>query len=244
MNYILFSDIHSNLEAYHAFLDRVKPLIDGGAELICLGDIVGYGGNPSECVQLTQNIAKITISGNHERMLIHPEKRYAAVNAAVKAIEWTEEVLEPQQMDWLNDLPEMQTAYDGYLFVHGSPRDPDEYIFSSSHALRSFSAIKEAKARICFHGHTHIPGIYDEKGVYYYQDKVRLCLDSDIVYLINPGSIGQPRDGDPRGSYCVFSDEGHCVVFFRFEYDMEKAAEKIRKAGLPGELADRLRYGR
>jgi diadenosine tetraphosphatase ApaH/serine/threonine PP2A family protein phosphatase len=140
-------------------------------------------------------------------------------------------------------LPLTQVVNNQFLIVHGSPNDPDEYITRHRQAVDSIATLKKMKLKICFFGHTHIPGILDENGMNYYTPGMPFSLSSKQFYLVNPGSIGQPRDGDHRGSFCEWDADSNTVVFHRFEYDIATAASKIENRGLPPELGQRLFSG-
>ncbi len=242
MKIFVISDIHSNFEALKGFPDFAGGLISEGDIIACLGDIVGYGPNPSECISFVREKCRYVISGNHERMLLDPGQRDYANDRAKRAIEWTEGKLSGDEKKYLAGLPVMEEAQDMYVFAHGSPADPDLYILRRSQAVFAIETLKVMKRSLCFIGHTHIPGIFDEDGGYYYHDNSRIQLDRQKYYLINPGSIGQPRDRDARGSFCML-DEDFGITFYRFEYNVGKVADEIKKEGLPAELGERLYYG-
>ncbi len=242
MKYIIFSDVHSNLEALQEFIkiNENKKI----NKMICLGDIIGYGASPSECLFLIMKNTEITLKGNHERMLIDIELRNYANSSARRAIEWTDEHLSQKEKEIIDGLPETSTIEKRFMAVHGSPLDPDEYILRANQALEVILFIKRKGLKLCFHGHTHLPGIFDENGRYFYDIGTIFNLSPEHSYLINPGSIGQPRDGDNRSSFCEFDSESLSIVFHRFDYDIDKSAEKIKMSGLPVELGDRLYLGR
>jgi diadenosine tetraphosphatase ApaH/serine/threonine PP2A family protein phosphatase len=244
MKFIVFSDIHSNLEALTQFFEVTGSMKFLNHIRICLGDLIGYAGSPVECLELVRGECSYLIAGNHERMAVYPELREKANPLAVKAIEWTETKLKEEERVWLKSLPQTQLVNNQFLIVHGSPNDPDEYIFRQRQVLDSIDTMKNMKIKICFYGHTHIPGIWDESGRLSYSDNMPFNLSPNQYYLINPGSIGQPRDGDKRGSFCEWDDETNTVVFHRFDYDIDTAARKIKENRLPYELGERLYHGR
>lgn len=244
MKFVVFSDIHSNLEALMRFLEITGSLGFLKHTRICLGDMVGYGASPVECMELIRGECSYLIAGNHERMAVYPELRSRANALAVKAIEWTENRFKEEEKSWLRSLPLTQVINNQFLIVHGSPNDPDEYIFRHRQVQDSIDTMKKMKLRICFFGHTHSPGIWDETGMHYYNDNMQFNLSGIQYYLINPGSIGQPRDGDKRGSFCEWDDETNTVTFHRFDYDIDIAAKKINDNRLPFELGERLYHGR
>ena len=242
--YAVISDIHGNLEALEAVLRDVP---DGVEKIHCLGDVIGYGANPNECCDLVRSHEMPTISGNHDLAVADPSTDLTWFNpVAAAAIEWTRAQLTEENADFLRALPRTMQN-EGALFVHGSVRDPDEYILDLFVARENLAVLKQEypDVRVCFFGHTHVktvvpspngppPGSGD------------LDLGSGGPYLVNPGSVGQPRDGDTFASYVLAEDtpEGTRVTYRFVEYDMEKAQAKIRAAGLPAILANRLAYGR
>ena len=242
MKTIVFSDIHSNLEALQEAF-RIAEETGPFALKLCLGDTVGYGPYPSECLDLLRKDHFQMIIGNHERMLINPAERKKANSAAREAIAWTEENLSMENRIFIESLPESLMLPENLAAVHGSPNDPDEYIMRGSTAVRSIYALEESNIRVCFFGHTHIPGIFDENGNYFYEPGKIFRLDKKKHWLINPGSIGQPRDRDKRGSFCIFDSEAFTAAFIRFDYNITKTAEAMREKGLPESLAQRLSYG-
>ena len=244
--YAVVSDIHGNLEALEAVLADVP---DGIREIYCLGDVIGYGASPNECCNLVRSYGMPVISGNHDLAVTDLSTDLSWFNpVAATAIEWTREQLNGENADFLRTRPRTLRE-EGTLFVHGSVRDPDEYIINGAVAQENL-AVLEAEypnVQVCFFGHTHVktvapspngpsPGSYDNI----------LDLASGGPYLVNPGSVGQPRDGDTFASYVLAENEqeGPRIAYRFVEYDVEKAQDKIRAAGLPGMLADRLAYGR
>ncbi len=236
---IIFSDIHGNLPALLEFFKNVDP----SEKKVCLGDIIGYGASPSECLKLVRENNVTAIKGNHERALLEPEYRLMFSYLARNALEWTEKQLRSDDIDYICTLPEYLFK-DRTLFVHGSPVELGTYIDNRQKVEEAFTRTEEMHASLCFFGHTHIPGFYDHAGVFHYEIEKDFVLRADESYLINPGSIGQPRDGKTELSYCTWNAEKHVLRFHRVRYDITLAADKIRKAGLPNMLADRLFIGR
>lgn len=244
MRYAVISDIHSNLEALTAFLvEKERLAID---TVVCLGDIVGYNANPNECIDLVRKCGFVCLMGNHDSRgagLAEPtEFNY---NASM-AIRWTRQVLTSENVAFLASLPPVVSVDSRFLAFHGWLNDTDRYIMSSVDAEKNFSLMADAgRERIGFFGHTHIPAVYFKKdgGV----DKILpaddVRLEKDASYLINPGSIGQPRDRDPRASFCIFDVKKRLVSFHRVVYDIQATADKISAAGLPERLGERLKLG-
>ena len=252
MRCAIVSDIHANLEAFEAVLDDIRG--QGIEDIFCLGDLIGYGPNPRECIDLAMRHFKVTLMGNHDQAaLFDPEGFNASAEAAIF---WTREQLEsrgnPRQnerrWEFLGELPRVHREQDGQLlFVHGSPRVPlNEYIFPEDiYNRRKMERIFQLVDRYCFVGHTHVPGVFLESGEFLEPTDLpegRLALP-DQKMVVNVGSIGQPRDGDPRACYVVLEDGN--LWFRRVPYDVEKTIQKIyRIPALDNFLGDRLRQGR
>ncbi len=241
MRILLLSDIHANLEALDSALSQTP--FDA---LWVLGDLVGYGADPNPVVERIQELKPDQIlRGNHDKVCSGLENADDFSLLARLAAEWTEQNLRPEIRKYLQELPAGPLDSRGFLLCHGSPLDEDEYLFSTSQTTGLFHRFSE---QVCFFGHTHLPVIYSLRegkvdGLHV-SDSHKMTLDPPCRYLINPGSVGQPRDGDPRGSLVVLDTPGNTLEFIKFSYPIERAAEKIRQAGLPPALADRLRVGR
>ncbi|WP_271436486.1 metallophosphoesterase family protein [Thermospira aquatica] len=241
MRIVVMSDIHGNLAALQSF-EKLQEKYD---ELYCLGDVVGYGPYPEECVQWTKEHASVVIQGNHERALFDPHERHVMNPLAAEQIRWTRRVLSPESLATIQMWPADAKKH-GLWFCHGSPDDPDRYIFGPKEVALALYALEEAGIFIALFGHTHYPGLITEEGEYWYEIGKDKILEKGKRYLINPGSIGQPRDGDPRASCCILSHgrDGWKVRFLRFTYDIQSTVEGIMSKGLPVELAYRLGMGR
>lgn len=244
MRYAIISDIHSNLEALTAFLIEKDGLaIDS---VVCLGDIVGYNANPNECIDLVKKHGFLCLMGNHDsRAAGLAEPTDFNYNASV-AIRWTRKVLTPENAVFLRSLPLFISIDKHLIAFHGWFSDTDRYIIGPVDAGKNFSLIAEAgKVRTGFFGHTHLPAVYFMKdgivGSLSLEHDIR--LEKDSSYLINPGSIGQPRDRDPRASFAVFDTKKRLVSLHRVAYDIQSTVEKISSAGLPERLAERLKLG-
>ena len=247
--YAVISDIHGNLEALEAVLG---DLPDGVAEIYCLGDVIGYGASPNECCDLVRAYGMSVISGNHDLAVTDPSMDLAWFNpVAAAAIEWTRAQLNAENADFLRTRPRTLRK-EGTLFVHGSVRDPDEYIMNAATARDNLATLQAdyPDVQVCFFGHTHVKTVTPSADGPYPGSDETLDLASGGPYLVNPGSVGQPRDGDTFASYILGEDArdetqtGPRIAYRFVEYDVEKAQDKIRSAGLPGMLADRLAYGR
>jgi len=232
MKLALLSDIHGNFEALKTVLediDRHEP-----EDVVCLGDVVGYGANPSECLALVRERCSSIILGNHDEAAFNPDQAiYFNFHARV-AIEWTYRALSDDDRAFLETLPISVTRHD-VLCVHSTPRSPKEweYIIDEIDAREAFRWFTE---KFCCIGHSHVPGIYAEK-------RKSQPTDPDYRALVNVGSVGQPRDQDPRASWCLLDTETAGITINRVGYDIDAAAAKIRRAGLPPQLADRLYKG-
>ena len=232
MKYAIISDIHSNLEA----LQKALTIIDGKEvdEIICLGDVVGYGSNPNECVELVRSRCAAIVLGNHDAAALNPSLAHDFNPIAQRAITWTSNTLTDENKIFLSSLP-MIVRKDEILFVHSSPNMPEawDYIIDYDDAE---SALRKFDEKICFIGHTHVPGIFSHRGR-------AKSITRDEKYLINVGSIGQPRDGNPKLAFGIFDSTQWEYELFRSEYDIQTAAEKIYAAKLPEELGNRLMFG-
>ena len=239
MIYAIISDVHSNLEA----LERVLKEIDRfrANKTICLGDIVGYGANPNECVDIIKERNVESIIGNHDIVACGKKEPYDFNPVARAAVLWTRKMLTSENREFLNNLPDMKLV-DDFLIVHGAVSDPDLYIFSSYEARMEFKLMK--KHNVCFFGHTHVRTYY-----VLVNDDIRQFFDHEFKiepkakYLINPGSVGQPRDRDPRSSFLIYDSKEGYVKYIRLEYDIGTAQKKIIDVGLDRRLADRLSLG-
>jgi diadenosine tetraphosphatase ApaH/serine/threonine PP2A family protein phosphatase len=234
MRVAIISDIHSNLEA----LQKALEIIDEKKveEIVCLGDLVGYGANPNECVELTRKRASRILLGNHDQAAFDLSQTEHFNRHARTAAYWTNQTLTQENLEFLKSLP-FQHVIDDLTFVHASPRDPEqwEYVFSAHEAKTNFESFQ---TRICFVGHTHIPGVFPED---LKMQKSKVLRENR--YIINVGSVGQPRDGNWKLSFGIFDTSAWTYDLIRSEYDVQTASEKIVAADLPRFLADRLLVG-
>ncbi len=241
MRYAILSDTHANLEALTAVLAAVEALdVDG---YLCVGDIVGYGPDPAEVLARVRSLCAAVVLGNHDHAAVNAKEGKYFNPWGAEALAWTRERLPKNDLEFLAGLP-LSYVIEGVRLVHASPRRSDrwEYVMSVRDAAREFGAFKES---ICFIGHTHIPMFVETTG-----GRVRgiageeLRLKTGARYIINVGSVGQPRDGDPRACFALLDQDAGTVRFHRVEYDAERTREKIIEAGLPRLLGDRLMDGR
>lgn len=252
MRVAVVADIHANWEALSAVW---KDLQQQAPEAVyCLGDVVGYGADPQACWEWTQSHCQVRLRGNHEEAVLHPEREAGMNAAAAAAIRWTREHLSAPALADLDTWPLVATGADARL-VHGSPLEPlaFHYIASRWDAENAFQYFGE---HACFVGHTHVSGVVEEiiPGALRVHpvlgapgpEPVRgsLDLEADKRYLINAGSVGQPRNGDPRAQWLLVKDTPPCLEFRAVPYDVALAQKKILAAGLPKILAERLSLGK
>ena len=233
MRIAIISDIHSNLEALQKAFEIIKQKnID---EIICLGDIVGYGANPNECLSLVRQNTHHIILGNHDEAAVSLQQIEDFNPYARQAAVWTHEHLTETNKEFILTLPRT-VEFNGLLFVHSSPYEPEEwhYIISPAEAQFSFDHFSHP---ICFIGHSHVPVIFSE-------DFWTKEITKGKRFIINVGSVGQPRDLNAQLSFGIFDAESWTYENIRSEYDVKTASDKIRAAGLPPQLADRIKIGR
>ncbi|MBU4173574.1 MAG: metallophosphatase family protein [Actinobacteria bacterium] len=245
----VIGDVHGNMPALEAVLSQC----DGCDAVWCVGDTVGYGPYPNECVSKVRGLGAIAVAGNHDLGSLGKIDLLSFNEYARRVCEWTGGVLQGDARDYLDSLPLRKRATNDVLLVHGSPRDPVwEYVLNMGQALEVFGSFDE---RICFHGHSHSPLVFasvagetgegaepaSEPAVP--GDRYRLELESGRRYLVNVGSVGQPRDGDPRASYVLFDQDEGIITYRRAPYPVAKVQAKMEEEGLPEFLARRLADG-
>lgn len=238
----IFSDVHGNLEALKAALEFFEDA--DVTQYLFLGDLVGYGANPNECIDLVKKLRCVAIAGNHDYGVLKKTPIDEFNPAAADAIEWTAKQLSEESRMFLDSL-ELTEQFEPCFLVHGSPSSPKsfEYIFTHKEAIYEF---KFFSTRVCLIGHTHYPFAIVKMG----DGSLKSIIEEEFVlensnrYLINAGSVGQPRDGDPRACVVVFDTKTNQFNFKRLNYDIQTAQQKIISAGLPPFLAYRLIQGR
>ena len=240
MKYAILGDIHSNLEALNAVLaDAAEQKVTHYA---CVGDIVGYNANPVECLDMIRRLNCRAVRGNHDHYCSHQEDLNGFHPLAADAVDWTRLKLSDEQRDYLRNLS-LVTQMDGFTLVHSTLDMPDMwgYVFDKLEAESNFNY---QTTSVCFFGHTHVPLAFEKAddirgGLY---TKIRILMGRK--YFINVGSVGQPRDGDPRAAYAIYDIQNSEVELRRVAYDFRVTQRKILGAGLPGRAAARLAVGR
>ena len=247
MRTLVLSDLHANLTALQASLQAVEGKWDG---VVCLGDVVGYGPDPVIVSEKIRELTKEVIRGNHDKAVAGVMSSDDFNPVAKLAVDWTREVLSPELLEWLAGLPAGPRKAEGVVMIHGAFQDEDEYVFTPAQALEG---LLDSSTTLSFFGHTHHQG-----GFSYYQSDIEvlalrprqsetfcaLHLEPGYKYLLNPGSIGQPRDGDPRAAFAIADFEHNVVEFWRVPYDIPAVQNRMRQASLPEPLIHRLTLGR
>ncbi|MEE9259406.1 MAG: metallophosphoesterase family protein [Nitrospinaceae bacterium] len=242
MKYIIFSDVHSNLESLNAF-SRIAETIDHDKK-VCLGDSVGYGADPNPCVEWIRDHADLVLAGNHDYAALELTDTTYFNSYAFESCLWTQEELTEENKRFLASLP-VEKEEDGVYWVHSSPFEPREwhYVRSLSDGEENFACFDQP---LCFLGHSHLPLIIEKnpEGEICCYMAQKMELEDGYRYIINVGSLGQPRDGDPNPCFVIYDSEAKIVEFRRFSYDFSLTQQKILENDLPEPLALRLSYGR
>lgn len=247
MRYLILSDIHANLTALDAALEAAKGRWDKAA---CLGDLVGYGPQPNEVIERIKEIGAVTIRGNHDKAVSGIDDAADFNPLARAATLWTRGQIHPANMEFLQSLPKGPITLDGFSILHGAMHDEDEYVFGPTQALEG---LIEAAMPVSFFGHTHIQGgftLRDEQVVVLHAKPEAgnpfsvLPIKKGTTYLVNPGSVGQPRDSDPRLAFAIADLDSGVVELWRVPYDVEDVQRRMTEAGLPEPLVLRLSFGR
>jgi diadenosine tetraphosphatase ApaH/serine/threonine PP2A family protein phosphatase len=245
--YLIVSDIHANLTAFEAVLAAAEGRWE---QAVCLGDVVGYGPDPNETIERVVALGITTIRGNHDKTGAGLEDSESFNPVARAAVDWTHRQLTPENLRWLRELPAGPLLRDGLVFVHGAIDDEDEYVFSPDVAARG---LEVSPAPVTLFGHTHVQGGFLQRN-----DRVEtirppmrpgagftpLAFEHGVRYLLNPGSVGQPRDGDPRAAFGLLDSGRQVFEFWRVPYDIEAVQKRMEQAGLPEALVLRLAFGR
>ena len=241
MKVALISDVHGNLEALESILRDIER--HGAEKIHFLGDAVGYGCNPNECVRLIDKHCEIKLLGNHDYAAMGLESTEHFNQLAQASMDWTMTQIKKKTVRIMADF-ELDAIFLDYYLVHSSPTDPDKwrYILNPEQAVHHFDKFTQS---ICFIGHSHYPTYFelDPEGWIAQRTKNILECVEDRKYIVNIGSVGQPRDNDPRACYVIVDTEKNQIEYRRVEYDLEKTQEKMRKAKLPDFLIERLTIG-
>ena len=245
MRYLILSDIHANWEALEAVLDRAAGQYE---KIVCCGDLVGYGPDPNAIVDWVRSNVAVVIRGNHDKAAVGLENLEWFNPVARIAAVWTQGELTAENGEYVRQLAKGPLAVDSYQIAHGSPLDEDEYLVGGAEVAQAFAYLDR---NVTFFGHTHVQGgfaLMRGRGRMLHgpspdEESAGLDLDPDGAYLINPGAVGQPRDLDPRAAYVLYDPENSGVEYHREEYDIARVQAKIRRAGLPDFLAERLAVG-
>ena len=242
MKYLIIADIHSNLEAFEAVLEDAQNH-GGFGHTWCIGDVVGYGPDPSACINLLRQLDAVCVCGNHDLAAVGKIDIGGFNSEAARANRWTAGQLNGEEKDYLSGLPDL-VVEDGFTIVHGSPRQPAwEYI---AHTITAEDNFRRFDTRFCIVGHTHVPYLFTSDG---FEVSGSVLRDGDMLSLgdnrliINPGGVGQPRDRDPRASYAIFDAEEMVLHNYRVSYDVAATQRKMEQAGLPDFLVSRIAWG-
>jgi len=242
MKYLVIADIHSNLEAFEAVLEDAHNH-GGFGHVWCLGDVVGYGPEPSACISLLKTLDPVCICGNHDLAAVGKIDIGDFSSDAAMANRWTSGRLSGEDRDFLLALPEV-VVRDDFTLVHGSPRLPLwEYI---AHAFTASDNFKCYDTKYCLVGHTHVPFVFEQDEILVnegYMGNGDVLALGDRRLIINPGGVGQPRDRDPRASYAIYDSDEHAIYNYRVVYDIESTQAKMEKEGLPEFLVTRIARG-
>ena len=247
MRILILSDIHANFTALEASLAKAAGRWDTA---VCLGDIVGYGPDPAEVSEKIRSLVQSCIRGNHDKAVTGIMDTEDFNPVAKAAVDWTRKQLSPGLLQWLAALPQGPLETNGIVLVHGAFQDEDEYVFTPAQALEG---LLDSTSPVTFFGHTHHQGgfAYFDSNLEVLQIRPRpnelfapLRIEPESRYMLNPGSVGQPRDADPRASFAIADLANHTVEFWRVPYEIGKVQSRMRKVGLPEPLVQRLEFGR
>ena len=240
MKFAIISDIHANFDALQAVLADIEE--QGAGRIVCLGDVVGYGSQPRECVAALRERSVLTIAGNHDYAAIGKTNINYFNAYAKEATLWTRKICSEDDKEWLKGLSLVEYL-DDFTMVHGTLYAPElfDYILTTYDAYLSLQLLERP---VCFLGHSHVPinFVWDEMISFNYDKEIK--LKPGVKMLVNVGSVGQPRDDNPRACYALYDQEAQVIQIRRVDYDIEAAARKIRDAGLPAALGERLKLGR
>jgi predicted phosphodiesterase len=240
MKYAIIADIHGNLDAFQVVLDDIRA--QNATNIVCLGDVVGYNARPKECLKIVRDLNIPTVKGNHDEYCSSDSQLEGFNPHAADAVHWTRNQLNEEEKKWLRELKYTRMAAN-FTMVHATLDAPDRwgYVFDKLAAAASFPY---QTTQMCFFGHTHVPVAFMRDTVVRGGTYSKFKIDPSKKYFINVGAVGQPRDNNPKAAYVIFDMDAGTIELRRLEYDIAAAQAKIREAGLPERLAERLAYGR
>lgn len=238
--YAIIADIHANLDAFQVVLEDIKQ--QNCTHVVCLGDVVGYGANPKECLDLVRGMNIPVVKGNHDEYIGSDESPDGFNDAAAEAVAWTRAQLTEEDRKWLRDLKYFRLVAN-FSIVHATLDAPQRwgYVFEKLEAAASFTY---QNTQICFFGHTHVPVAFIRDTGVRGGTYSKFRVEPGKKYFVNVGSVGQPRDGNPKAAYVIYDMPAQTIELRRLDYDIASAANKILAAGLPQRLAERLYNGR
>ena len=243
----IISDIHGNITALKAVLDDIKNYKDEIDQILCLGDLVGYNPEPEKTINLIKKTCDIVIGGNHDKSMVDEVDTRWFKYSIKKSIQWTKENLSKESLTYLDSLKLREDITIGnynLILAHGSPKrsSPFQYIFNE-YDIKNIEPLI-FNSNILFIGHTHVPSCYYNQGEGWKKNKSKdIEINPSLNYVINVGSVGQPRDGNPKSSYVVFNPNNNHLEFKRVEYNIEEVKQKFNETDLPRKFADRLEQG-
>ena len=240
MKYAIIADIHGNLEAFQTVLEDIKT--QNVNQIVCLGDVVGYNANPKECLQIVRDMNLPCVKGNHDEYCSSEDALEGFNPHAAEAVHWTRNQLTTEDRQWLRDL-KYSRMVGNFTIVHATLDAPQRwgYVFDKLAAAASFPY---QNTQVCFFGHTHVPVAFMRDSVVRGGTYSKFKIDVSKKYFVNVGAVGQPRDNNPKAAYVVFDVDAGTIELRRLDYDIPTTQEKIRAAGLPERLAERLEFGR
>lgn len=237
----VITDLHSNLHALTAVMDVIEAR--GCDEILCLGDIAGYGAQPVEVIRLVQDKGALCIQGNHDSLITLQNEGLNYSSVSLIAAEYNRRLLGQNELEFLANLPLEMEGQNNSLLIHGSPDYQDTYLINEAQiGVAAIDVMDRLGPGLCFFGHTHVPAFHDGRSRVFRPDSSYVC-DPEVRVMVNPGSVGQPRDGDPRASFVLWDRDEGVINLMKAEYDVEGAREVILAAGLPKILGDRLLRG-
>ena len=240
MRYAIIADIHGNLEAFQTVLDDIKT--QNVQQIVCLGDVVGYNANPKECLDIVRAMNVPIVKGNHDEYCSSEDQLEGFNPHAAEAVIWTRNQLNTDDRQWLRDLKYTRMVAN-FTIVHATLDAPQRwgYVFDKLAAAASFPY---QNTQICFFGHTHVPVAFMRDTAVRGGTYSKFKIDPAKKYFINVGAVGQPRDNNPKAGYVVYDTDAGTIELRRLDYDIATTQQKIRAAGLPERLAERLEFGR